>query len=125
MGLQDRSVWSAENTPEFPRTIQIMKDLNVPSCEVFYAKQGPRSGLKPHSDNNNFIMTCHVALDVDEGKCWIKVGDETHYWKNGKTCIFDTSVVHSTENQSDRTRYVLLVRFWHPGLSSVEIDAFK
>lgn len=91
LGLQDRSVWSAELSPEFPKTIKIMKDLNVPACEVFYAKQGPNSGLKPHSDNNNFIMTCHVALDVPEGQCWIKVGDETHYWKNGKTCIFDTS----------------------------------
>lgn len=68
-------MWSEEFASEFPRTIQIMTDLNVPSCEVFYAKQGPRSGLKPHSDKNNFIMTCHVALDVPEGECWIKVGE--------------------------------------------------
>jgi hypothetical protein len=39
--------------------------------------------------------------------------------------VFDTSIIHSTENFSDRTRYVLLIRFWHPELSPTEIDAFK
>jgi aspartate beta-hydroxylase len=125
LGLQDRSVWNEELIAKFPFTINLLISQNVPSCEVFFAKQGPRSGLKPHSDNNNFIMTCHLALDVPEGECWIKVGDTTHYWKNGRTCVFDTSVIHSTENVSDRTRYVLLIRFWHPELSAVEIDALK
>lgn len=125
LGIQDRSVWDSDLIHEFPRTVNIMTRLDVPSCEVFFAKQGPRSGLKPHSDKNNFIMTFHLGLDVPEGECWITCGDSKHYWKNGKTCIFDTSIIHSTENQSDRTRYVLLVRFWHPELTKVEIDAFK
>ena len=105
--------------------MQLMTDLQVPSCEVFFAKQGPRSGLKPHSDKNNFIMTCHLALDVPEGECWIRVGDSEHHWLNGKTCVFDTSIFHSTENTSDRVRYVLLIRFWHPDLRPAEVEAFK
>ena len=125
LGLQDRSVWDPIVTLDFPKTIEIMKSNNVPSCETFFAKQGPRSGLKPHSDKNNFIMTCHLALDVPEEQCWIKVGDSIHYWKNGKTCVFDTSIFHSTENTSNRTRFVLLIRFWHPDLTQLEIDAFK
>jgi Aspartyl/Asparaginyl beta-hydroxylase len=103
LGIQDRSAWDAELTREFPRTIELMNALKVPSCEVFFAKQGPRSGLKPHSDKNNFIMTCHLALDVPEGQCWIQCGVEKHHWLNGKTCIFDTSIIHSTENSSDLT----------------------
>jgi aspartate beta-hydroxylase len=125
LGIQDRSAWDAELTREFPRTIELMISLKVPSCEVFFAKQGPRSGLKPHSDKNNFIMTCHLALDVPEGQCWIQCGVDKHHWLNGKTCIFDTSIIHSTENSSDRTRYVLLIRFWHPELTAAEVDAFK
>ena len=126
LGLQDRSVWDQELAwKEFPQTTKIMVDNNVPSCECFFAKQGARSGLKPHSDKNNFIMTCHLALDVPEGECWIQVGNERYFWKNGETCVFDTSVIHSTENQSDRVRYVLLIRFWHPDLTDDEIQAFK
>ena len=64
LGLQDRSVWDAERSKDFPITINYLKNFNVPSCEVFFAKQGPNSGIKPHSDKNNFIITCHIALDV-------------------------------------------------------------
>lgn len=64
LGLQDRSVWDIERSKDFPVTINYLKKFNVPSCEVFFAKQGPKSGIKPHSDKNNFIITCHVALDV-------------------------------------------------------------
>ena len=126
ISTQDRSVWDQDLAlKEFSKTAKLMIDNKVPSCECFFAKQGPRSGLKPHSDKNNFIITCHLALDVPEGECWIQVGNEKHYWKNGKTCVFDTSVIHSTENASDRVRYVLLIRFWHPDLTADEIDAFK
>jgi Aspartyl/Asparaginyl beta-hydroxylase len=39
--------------------------------------------------------------------------------------VFDTSIVHQTENTSDRERYVLLVRFWHPDLTEIEREAFN
>eukprot|EP01039_Chlorochromonas_danica_P001547 gene1547-1685_t len=125
LGLQDRSVWNPELVPYFPKTVEIVEKLAVPACEVFFSKQGPHSGIKPHSDRNNFIITCHLGLDVPEGECSIKVGNEEYFWKNGQAQVFDTSVIHSTENKSDRTRYVLMLRIWHPELSAVEIDAFK
>ena len=88
LGLQDRSVWDDDRVKEFPRTVRILKDLDVPSCEVFFAKQGPKSGIKPHSDKNNFIITCHLALDVPEGECWIEVGDQKYFWKVGIVVAF-------------------------------------
>jgi aspartate beta-hydroxylase len=74
---------------------------------------------------NNFILTAHLALDVPEGQCWIRVGDDTYYWKNGEVSIFDTSIFHSTWNDADRDRFVLLMRFWHPDLSQDEVKAFS
>lgn len=41
--------------------------------EAFFAKQAPKTGIAPHSDGCNFILTAHLGLDVPEGKCWIKV----------------------------------------------------
>lgn len=40
LGLQDRSVWDDERVLEFPRTVELLKKFEVPSCEVFFAKQG-------------------------------------------------------------------------------------
>jgi len=125
LGLQDRSVWNDALVSSFPRTHAALLTNNVPSCEVFFAKQAPRSGIKPHSDKNNYILTYHLGLRVPEGKCWIQVGDRKYYWKEGKSVVFDTSIFHSTENSSDDTRYVLLIRFWHPELTLDERAAFQ
>jgi hypothetical protein len=55
--LQDRR-WDPINCALFPVTTRIVRDeLKVPSCEVFFARQDPHSGIKPHTDNTNFIMT--------------------------------------------------------------------
>jgi hypothetical protein len=40
LGLQDRSMWDEDKVLEFPRTVELLKQYKVPSCEVFFAKQG-------------------------------------------------------------------------------------
>ena len=40
LGLQDRSVWDEDRVLEFPETVRLLKKFDVPSCEVFFAKQG-------------------------------------------------------------------------------------
>lgn len=53
------------------------------------------------------------------------MGDEKYEWKNGKAVVFDTSIMHSTCNDAEKDRYVLLIRFWHPELTVEEQKAFK
>jgi len=128
--LQDRS-WDAKNAKLFPKTTKIVRDeANCPSVEVFFARQAPQTGIAAHSDGCNFIMTAHLALDVPmaptDTPAWIEVGGERREWLNGKMLVFDTSYTHSTHNPSaTKERYVLLIRFWHPQLSAVEIKALN
>ncbi|CAM9544676.1 unnamed protein product, partial [Chrysoparadoxa australica] len=123
--LQDRS-WDPTNMKLFPRTVEILRDeLQVPSSEVFFARQAPKTGIKPHTDNTNFILTAHLGLAVPEGECWMQVGNERKEWRNGKMLIFDTSFVHSTGNEADVDRTVLLIRFWHPEVTTVERRALE
>jgi hypothetical protein len=122
--LQDRCIWENSNSCLFPKTVELIKKYEVPSVEVFFARQSPQTGIKAHSDNTNFILTSHLGLDVPEGECWMNVGMEKHFWKNGCGVIADTSFIHSTENRSEKKdRYVLIIRFWHPGLSEIERNA--
>ena len=125
LGLQDRGAWDGENVKDFPRTIKLLQDLQVPSCEVFFASQDAHSGIKPHSDLNNFILTSHLAIQTQPDKAWIRVGDETRYWENGKVLAFDTSIFHSTQNDADNNRYVLMIRFWHPDLTQEESEGLQ
>jgi aspartate beta-hydroxylase len=62
--LQDRCEWEPTNVSLFPKTVELVKRSGAPSVEVFFAKQAPGTGIKPHTDFTNFIMTAHLGLDV-------------------------------------------------------------
>lgn len=118
--LQDRGIWEDSNIKIFPKTHQMLVNINAPTLEVFFARQDGKTGIKSHTDNANFIQTTHLGIDVPEGECWIKVGDHVKEWRNGKIIICDTSFMHETENNSENDRYVLIMRHWHPEVTPVE-----
>ena len=70
-----------------------------------------------HADAHMHTCTCTHAH--------MQVGDERREWRNGKLMLFDTSVMHCAANEAAVDRYVLMLRVWHPGLSSFEIDALS
>lgn len=114
------------NDKRWPRTRAIIEQLpDSRTFEVFFARMPPHSVLNAHSDNLNYQLTLHLALDCEYGKCAFRVGNQETLWKEGEMLIANTSYVHSCRNDSDRSRYVLVVRFWHPGLTEEELLALK
>ena len=79
----------------------------------------PPVHFPPYARKVNFCLTSHLGIDVPEGECWIDVGDQRREWSNGEVLLFDTSVLHRAENTADRTRYILMMRVWHPDLTEV------
>mmetsp|Transcript_7980 Transcript_7980/g.21038 ORF Transcript_7980/g.21038 Transcript_7980/m.21038 type:complete len:259 (+) Transcript_7980:233-1009(+) len=125
LGLCDRTVWDDTNAALFPRTCELLHRAKVPLLEAFFAKMPPKSVIGPHSDMCNFALTAHLGVDVPEGECSLTVGDGTREWRNGETMLFDTSILHEAENRADRTRYILMMRIYHPELTSVERQALQ
>lgn len=128
LALMDRGRWDDVNANLFPKTCQAVFKSGVPATEIFFACMEGPSSIKKHSDFTNFVLTSHLALDIPhsgENKCRLTVGDETRQWINGKVSVFDTSLLHDAINESDQTRYILMMRFWHPDLSSVEKEALQ
>lgn len=119
--LQRLGVWNAENVKEFPETYQLLRSLDIPFAVrgVCFARQAPGSGVAPHSDGRNFILTSHLGLQVPKG-CWMKVGDQERTWEEGKLTTLDTSFEHSTGNPGESERHVLIIDFWHPELTEAE-----
>lgn len=124
--LQRLGVWNTENCKEFPETYKLLRSLQIPLAVrgVCFARQAPGSGVQPHSDGRNFILTSHLGLKVPD-KCWIQVGEERRGWDVGKLTTLDTSFLHSTGNPSDADRHVLIIDFWHPELSEAERAALE
>ena len=119
--LQRLGVWNTENCAKFPKTYALLKELDIPLAVrgVCFARQTPGSGVAPHSDGRNFILTSHLGLKIPK-ECWIKVGEEQQSWTEGKLTTLDTSFEHSTGNPSTEDRHVLIIDFWHPELSEAE-----
>uniref|UniRef100_A0A7S2Y711 Aspartyl/asparaginy/proline hydroxylase domain-containing protein n=1 Tax=Entomoneis paludosa TaxID=265537 RepID=A0A7S2Y711_9STRA len=119
--LQRLGVWNSENCEAFPATYELLRSLKIPLAVrgVCYARQAPGSGVQPHSDGRNFILTSHLGLRIPE-ECWIQVGDERRSWEEGKLTTLDTSFTHSTGNPSKEDRHVLIIDFWHPELTEAE-----
>lgn len=117
--------WKSAVCDIFPETCETLQGCGAPIHDVFFAKQRAGTGIKPHTDNSNFFITAHLALDVpDEGRCWIRVGTkEKRQWRENEVLAFDSSFVHETENAASSDRVVLIVRFWHPQLTKVETNA--
>lgn len=124
--LCDRTVWDDANAALFPRTCEAIHRAKVPLLEAFFAKMPAGATIKPHSDMCNFALTAHLGVDVPPGGlCSLTVGRETRRWENGKTLLFDTSILHSAENRADATRYVLMMRVYHPELTATERQALQ
>ena len=119
--LQRLGAWNLENCKEFPKTYELLKELDIPLAVrgVCFARQAPGSGVKPHSDGRNFILTSHLGLKIPEG-CWIENAKERTSWKENRLTTLDTSFVHSTGNPTHEDRYVLIIDFWHPELTEAE-----
>lgn len=119
--LQRLGVWNEENCSEFPLTTKLLLSLDIPFAVrgVCFARQGARSGVRPHTDGRNFILTSHLGLQVPVG-CWIKAGGEERSWEEGRLTTLDTSFEHSTGNPTDADRHVLIIDTWHPELTPAE-----
>jgi hypothetical protein len=124
--LQRLGAWNTDYCREFPATFELIKSLQIPLAVrgVCFARQAPGSGVQPHSDGRNFILTSHLGLNIPEG-CWLEVGGVKQGWQEGKLTTLDTSFVHSTTNPSDKDRHVLILDFWHPELTSSERSALE
>jgi len=124
--LQRLGSWLQKNSSRFPQTVQLLKESGAPLAMrgVIVARQAPNTGVAPHSDGRNIFLTAHFGLSIPE-ECDMTVGGETRPWVEDGARVIDTSFVHSTRNESDEDRFVLIVDFWHPDLTRPEWEALE
>jgi aspartate beta-hydroxylase len=77
--------------------------------------------ISAHRGPTNLRVRCHLGIDVPDGDCAIRVGDETRQWIEGECLVFDDHFEHEAWNRTAADRIVLIVDLWHPGLSPTEV----
>lgn len=86
---------------------------------VLFSLLRPGAHIPPHYGMLNSRLICHLPLTVPPD-CWLRVGNETRQWEEGKLLIFDDSIEHEAKNSSNRLRVILLFDIWKPELDQAE-----
>jgi tetratricopeptide (TPR) repeat protein len=116
-----------ENARRCPTTVAAlervpMTRMGARTPSVLFSLLRPGAHIPPHHGMLNTRLICHLPLVVPEG-CWLRVGNETRQWEEGKLLIFDDSIVHEARNPTGETRIILLFDIWRPELDGNEQQA--
>ena len=103
-----------------PATFKIVTSLPEASSMVLGATKisvmEPGTHVLAHTGLTNARMRIHLGLSGLDG-VYIRVGDSTRQWRDGRCIVFDDSFVHEVWHNGTQTRIVLIVDIWH-----VEMD---
>jgi hypothetical protein len=89
---------------------------------IYVSRMRAHTLIAAHRGPTNLRVRCHLPLQVPEGDCAIRVGDETRRWEIGRCLVFDDFFEHEAWNDTDEDRIVLIVDLWHPALTPTEVS---
>jgi len=118
-----------ENAARCPRTMEALSQvpmtyMGARTPSVLFSLLRPGAHIPPHSGMLNNRLICHLPLVVPPG-CWLRVGNETRSWEEGKLLLFDDSIEHEARNTSGEIRVILLFDIWRPELTEAERDGIS
>jgi hypothetical protein len=116
-----------EITGRFRKTHELLRSLprvclDYPWGDALVSVHSGGSHLKPHCSVDNLRIRCHLGLQVPSG-CAIRVGSEIRTWHEGQALMFEDSFEHEVWNRGENPRAILILDFWHPDLTDIEIEA--
>jgi aspartyl/asparaginyl beta-hydroxylase (cupin superfamily) len=92
---------------------------------IYVSRMRAGTHIRPHRGPTNLRVRCHLPLEVPDGDCALRVGEQVRQWEEGSCLVFDDFFEHEAWNATDRDRIVLIVDMWHPGLSSTEVGMLE
>lgn len=103
-----------ENLARCPKTAEIVS--HIPGLNsAFFSILKPGTHIPDHRGVTKGLLTCHLGLQVPKtGDCRMRVHEEIVRWEEGKTLVFDDTYRHEVWNDSDETRFILLVQVKRP-----------
>jgi beta-hydroxylase len=128
LGEEDKTNWSTiplrvfghdKDTSDFYFLSTILRSHpEIKSC--IYSIMEPGKVIKPHIGPYDGLIRYQLPLYIPDGECYLEVDGEKHYWKNGKSLMFDETLTHGAVNNSEDFRMVLLIDIERPGYNILQ-----
>ena len=96
------------NIKYFPKTFNLIKN----DCTfAMFSILPPGKTLLPHYGPYNGILRYHLGLIIpkDTENCFIMINNIKYIWEEGKDILFDDTLIHHVENNTDEPRVVLFL----------------
>jgi tetratricopeptide (TPR) repeat protein len=122
--LYERSRKNEENCARCPTITRIIERYDTVRTQaglLYVSKLSPGTHIKPHRGPTNQRLRCHLGVRIPSGDCGLRVGGETRKWRQGECLVFDDALEHEAWNHSPEPRIVLIIDFWHPDLTPMEV----
>jgi ornithine lipid ester-linked acyl 2-hydroxylase len=107
--------WAKANCDRCPETTRLIKQ--IPGLKVaFFSILAPGKHIPKHRGKHKGLIRYHLGLKVPEpaGKCRIRIADQTAFWEEGKSLLFDDTFYHEAWNETDDYRVVLFLDVARP-----------
>jgi len=101
-----------ENLARCPETASAISPIPKVHTALFSILD-PRAEIPRHRGWAAGVGRCHYPLLTarDPTRCWIDVGSEHLYWREGVPVLFDDTLQHEVHNETEDLRVVLIVDF--------------
>ncbi|OCQ90745.1 aspartyl beta-hydroxylase [Nostoc sp. MBR 210] len=113
----------------FPNLAKAIEKVNFSEDNilrnVYFGTFHPGLDIKLHVNYNPHMNRGYLGLIVPEGDVAMKICHDKLYWNEGKFLILDHSYPHCPHNYTDYDRTVLVVDFFKPEKSKVEVREFE
>lgn len=115
-----------DNCKRCPKTAQILDQLGKYALKgmVCFSRLEPGTHILPHTGPSNMRLTCHLGISGCQD-CWVRVHTYTQPYQEERCLLFDDTFVHEVHHLGQMPRVTLMLDFWHPGLTSIEKEAFS
>lgn len=100
--------WLPANAARVPETAALLERIPRVSLAMFSIIDGGKH-IPPHYGFFKSVLRYHLALEIPPGECFIEVGGERHYWKEGEDVLFDDTFRHEVWNRTEGRRVVLFL----------------
>ena len=84
----------------------------VPNLQnAWFSILAPGYHIPPHRGPTKAVVRCHLGLAIPAApeQCWIRVGQQTRHWRQGRCLLFDDTYEHEVRNNSEEARVVLFL----------------
>lgn len=100
--------WLPHNAGKVPETTELIKKLPRVKLAMFSVIEGGKH-IPAHFGFFKSVLRYHLAMIIPEGECYIEVGVQRYYWKEGEQVLFDDTYRHEVWNNTKERRVVLFL----------------